>query len=169
MLKSYGADGVEGGEGKNADIDGSSNSERAGAPDAYSRVVGITDSRRRDSLHPRGGEPPMVTDQRAAATRIRNRAPGFTLIELAVVLFIMGLMMLIAMPYFGGFQEAQLKSEARRLASRINYLYQEAGAQKILLRLTFDIDNNSYFATRLDPFASQPAFLPEPDRRACAC
>ena len=64
------------------------------------------------------------------------------------------------MPYFGGLQDAQLKSEARRLASRVNYLYEEAGAQKILLRLTFDIDNNSYFVTRLDPYAPQPQFIP---------
>jgi general secretion pathway protein H len=106
-------------------------------------------------------EQPRLMDKRAVAMHMRNRAPGFTLLELAVVLFIMGLIMSIALPYLGGFQEAQLKSEARRLASRVNYLYEEAGAQKILLRLTFDIDNNSYFVTRLDPFALQPAFMPE--------
>lgn len=88
-------------------------------------------------------------------------ARGFTLLELAVVLFIMGLVMLLAMPYFGGFQDSELKSEARRLASRSNYLYEEAGAQKVLLRLTFDLDHNSYFVTRLDPFAARPAFARE--------
>lgn len=88
-------------------------------------------------------------------------ARGFTLLELAVVLFIMGLVMLLAMPYFGGFQGSQLKSEARRLASRSNYLYEEAGAQKVLLRLNFDLDHNSYFVTRLDPFAVKPAFSRE--------
>jgi len=88
-------------------------------------------------------------------------APGFTLLELAVVLFIMGLVMLIAMPYFGALQGSQLKSEARRLASRTNYLYEEAGAQKVLLRLIFDIDHNRYTVERLDPFAAQPRFVPE--------
>jgi len=91
----------------------------------------------------------------------RSCACGFTLLELAIVLFLIGLVMMIAMPYFGGFRGARLKSEARRLASRANYLYQEAGAQKVLLRLTFDLDNNSYFITRLDPFAVNPAFMPE--------
>jgi general secretion pathway protein H len=91
----------------------------------------------------------------------RGAAAGFTLLELAVVLFIMGLIMMIAMPYFGGLRSAQLKSEARRLASRANYLYEEAGAQKVLLRLSFDLDNNSYIVTRLDPFALRPAFMPE--------
>jgi general secretion pathway protein H len=91
----------------------------------------------------------------------RRWSDGFTLLELAIVLFLIGLVMMIAMPYFGGFRGAQLKSEARRLASRANYLYQEAGAQKVLLRLTFDLDNNSYFITRLDPFAVRPEFMPE--------
>ncbi|MGH7836468.1 MAG: pilus assembly FimT family protein [Candidatus Binataceae bacterium] len=91
----------------------------------------------------------------------RRVARGFTLLELAVVLFIMGLVMLIAMPYFGGLRDSQLKSEARRLASRSNYLYEEAGAQKVLLRLTFDLDRNGYFVSRLDPFAVRPQFQPE--------
>ena len=91
----------------------------------------------------------------------RRFARGFTLLELAVVMFLIGLVMTIAMPYFGGMQSAQMRSEARRLASRANYLYQEAGAQKVILRLTFDLANNGYFASRLDPFAPKPAFRPE--------
>jgi prepilin-type N-terminal cleavage/methylation domain-containing protein len=86
---------------------------------------------------------------------------AFTLLELAVVLFLIGLVMTIAMPYFGSLQSSQMRSEARRLASRANYLYEEAGAQKVILRLTFDLANNGYFASRLDPFAAKPAFHPE--------
>jgi prepilin-type N-terminal cleavage/methylation domain-containing protein len=86
---------------------------------------------------------------------------GFTLLELAVVLFLIGLVMTIAMPYFGSLQSSQMRSEARRLASRANYLYEEAGAQKVILRLTFDLANNGYFASRLDPFAAKPAYRPE--------
>ncbi len=86
---------------------------------------------------------------------------GFTLLELAVVMFIMGLVLLMAMPYLGGYQTSRLKSEARRLAGRSNYLYEEAGAQKVLLRLTFDLDNNRYVVTRLDPLARRPRFVPE--------
>ena len=95
------------------------------------------------------------------ALRRQRSARGFTLLELAVVLFIIGLVMAIAMPYFGGLKTAELKSEARRLASRASYLYEEAGAQKVLLRLTFDLNNNAYFASRLDPFALRPVFMPE--------
>jgi general secretion pathway protein H len=90
-----------------------------------------------------------------------NLARGFTLLELAVVMFLIGLVMTIAMPYFGSMQTSQLRSEARRLASRANYLYQEAGAQKVIIRLTFDLSNNRYGVSRLDPFSAKPAFLPE--------
>jgi prepilin-type N-terminal cleavage/methylation domain-containing protein len=87
--------------------------------------------------------------------------PGFTLLELAVVLLIIGLILAIAMPRFGAFQGAELRSEGRRLAARSHYLYEEAGAQKILLRLNLDLNHSSYFVTRLDPFAARPSFKPE--------
>ena len=95
----------------------------------------------------------------------RRPAPGisagFTLLELAVVIFIMGLVMTLVMPYFGSVQTLQMRSEARRLASRANYLYEEAGAQKVMLRLSFDLTRNVYYVMRLDPFAAQPSFQPE--------
>jgi prepilin-type N-terminal cleavage/methylation domain-containing protein len=93
--------------------------------------------------------------------RMTRKRPGFTLLELAVVLLIIGLVMAIAMPRFGAFQGAELRSESRRLAARSHYLYEEAGAQKILLRLNFDLDHSTYFVTRLDPFAPNPSFMPE--------
>jgi prepilin-type N-terminal cleavage/methylation domain-containing protein len=89
------------------------------------------------------------------------KRPGFTLLELAVVLLIIGLVLAIAMPRFGAFQGAELRSEAHRLAARSNYLYEEAGAQKVLLRLNFDLNHSTYFVTRLDPFAPNPSFMPE--------
>lgn len=97
----------------------------------------------------------------ARRSAARGWTRGFTLLELAVVLFIMGLVMLIAMPYFGGLQHAQLTSAARQLASHTNYLYEEAGAQKVLLRIVFDLDHNRYSVERLDPFAMRPRFVPE--------
>ena len=96
-----------------------------------------------------------------AALQMTEKRPGFTLLELAVVLLIIGLILAIAMPHFGGFQGAELRSEAHRLATRSHYLYQEAGAQKVLLRLNLDLNHSTYFVTRLDPFAARPSFRPE--------
>lgn len=88
---------------------------------------------------------------------------GFTLLELAIVLFIMGLMITLVMPHISGFRSARLRSEARRLAGRAAYLYDRASADKVVLRLTFDLDSDSYSVSRLDPYAAQPVFLPDPE------
>ncbi|MFZ0890495.1 MAG: prepilin-type N-terminal cleavage/methylation domain-containing protein [Candidatus Binataceae bacterium] len=97
---------------------------------------------------------PGPRQRRAAATG----ASGFTLIEITLVLFIMGLMMMIATPYLRGFRNAKLRSEARRLSGRVAYLYDRASADKVVLRLTFDFGANRYFVSRLDPYALQPVF-----------
>ena len=91
----------------------------------------------------------------------RSAAPGFTLLELAVVIFIMGLMLTLAMPYLGGFRQAALKSQARRMAGRATYLYDEATGHKLVLRLIFDLDNNGYAVAQLDPYAVKPVFAPD--------
>jgi type II secretory pathway pseudopilin PulG len=93
--------------------------------------------------------------------RLKLTTSGFTLLELAVLLLIIGLVLAIAMPHMRGFQGAELRSESRRLAARSHYLYEEAGAQKVLLRLNLDLNRNAYFVTRLDPWAPSPSFVPE--------
>jgi len=108
-------------------------------------------------------------DPRLLAARLkilpqRDRAnqSGFTLIELAVVIFIMALMFTLVLPYTGGYRKARLKSEARRLAGRASYLFDEASAQKVFLRLVFDLDHQVYRVMRLDPYAVPiPTFGPD--------
>jgi general secretion pathway protein H len=91
----------------------------------------------------------------------KSAAPGFTLLELAVVIFIMGLMLTLALPYLGGFRQAALKSQARRLAGRATYMFDEATGHKLVLRLIFDIDDNGYAVAQLDPYAVKPVFAPD--------
>jgi prepilin-type N-terminal cleavage/methylation domain-containing protein len=98
---------------------------------------------------------------KATTRRPFGASPGFTLLELAVVIFIMGLMLSLAMPYLGGFRQAALKSQARRLAGRATYMFDEATGHKLVLRLIFDLDNNGYAAAKLDPYAVKPVFAPD--------
>ncbi len=109
--------------------------------------------------------PPRSPRRRAIAARARSAAlsanPGFTLLEIAIVIFIMGLMLTLVMPYLGGFRQAALRSQARRLAGRATFLYDQAAGHKLVLRLTFDIDHNVYAVASLDPYALQPVFLPD--------
>ena len=88
-------------------------------------------------------------------------SPGFTLLELAIVIFIMGLMLTLTMPYLGGFRRAQLRSQARRLAGRATYMFDQAAGHKLVLRLIFDIDNNGYAVAKLDPYSIKPVFAPD--------
>lgn len=90
------------------------------------------------------------------------RQSGFTLLEIAVVLFIMGLVLTIVIPYLGGVKRAELKSAARRLAGRANYLFNEASTRKLVIRLIFDVNHNSYRVMVADPYALRPMFIPDP-------
>jgi prepilin-type N-terminal cleavage/methylation domain-containing protein len=108
--------------------------------------------------------PPMLMRTRKRTRRSASAAGfarGFTLIEIAVVLFLMGLMMLIAMPYFGGITDSQLRSVTRRLAGRATFLFDEATARKLVIQLVFDMDHNGYFVLTADPYAPQPTFFPD--------
>jgi general secretion pathway protein H len=89
------------------------------------------------------------------------RDDGFTLLEIAIVLFIMGLVLTVVIPYLGGFKGAQLKSAARRLAGRANYLFEEASARKLVIRLVFDLDHDGYRVFIADPYAPKPKFMPD--------
>src|SRR5258708_36158959 len=66
-------------------------------------------------------------------------SPGFTLLELAIVIFIMGLMLTLTMQYLGGFRRAQLRSQARRLAGRATYMIDQDAGTIIVLRFIFVI------------------------------
>ena len=113
------------------------------------------------------GEPESACRRFSATARVRpgasikSAAPGFTLLELAVVIFIMGLMITLTLPYLGGFRQAALKSQARRMAGRATYMFDEATGHKLVLRMIFDLDNNGYAAAQLDPYAVKPVFAPD--------
>lgn len=86
---------------------------------------------------------------------------GFTLIEMAIVIFIMALMFTIAIPYLGGYRTAVLKSTARRLAGRATYLFDEAETHKLVLRMVFNLDTQVCTVVSLDPYSTQPVFAPD--------
>ena len=68
--------------------------------------------------------------------------PGFTLLEIVVVLFIASLVMAIVLPSFAGFGESKLRSEAREMASILRYLNESAVSRKETFLIRFDLNKN---------------------------
>ena len=75
-----------------------------------------------------------------------SRAKGFTLIELAVVVAILGVMIALVAPMLGELGEANLKRSARHLTGMIRFLHEESQAKKMEYRLRFDIQDGRYWA-----------------------
>ena len=101
---------------------------------------------------------PIAIERRPEFSR---SSAGFTLIEIAVVLVLMALMAMLALPSVRGLHISRLKHETRRLAGRANFLYQQASATKVVLRLTFNLDAQTYSVSRLDPHSPKPMFVPD--------
>ncbi len=85
-------------------------------------------------------------------TRKTQRAllsAGFTVLELTVVLFIVGLLVTIAIPHLGNTSNARLDATAQRLAATVRYLSGEAALRNRPYRLNYDLDKHVYWITTL--------------------
>jgi prepilin-type N-terminal cleavage/methylation domain-containing protein len=81
----------------------------------------------------------------------RRATRGFTLIELALVLFILGILATLAAPAISVLGGARLDSEARRLAAVISYLHDEAALRGRVYRLSFDFAESTYAVAVAEP------------------
>jgi general secretion pathway protein H len=80
---------------------------------------------------------------------LSNRS-GFTLIELMLVILLLGMMAGLVTPLLSGFDPDRLKSSAGRLAGTVKYLYNEAAMTGMEHRLTFDFDQEAYYAEKVN-------------------
>jgi general secretion pathway protein H len=86
---------------------------------------------------------------------------GFTLIELALVLFVIGLVLAVMFPKLAGFGRGDLKQASRHLIRTIQVLVDRAEATKRLYRLNYDLERQEYWATVLQPVTNEAGeFVP---------
>lgn len=80
--------------------------------------------------------------------KMKNK--GFTLIELAIVIVVLGIMISLVIPTLGEMTGANLKQSSRHLTGMIRFLRDEAEAKKTVYRLRFDVPGGHYWAERLE-------------------
>jgi general secretion pathway protein H len=86
---------------------------------------------------------------------------GFTLIELAMVMVVIGIVITLAMPRFGTlFERQQMRRTINAIRGYARYLQAFAAVEKCVYRLSFDLDQRRIFATSLGT-----ASCPGPARR----
>lgn len=107
-----------------------------------------------------------------SATGISNREHGFTLVELAVVLVILGVVATLVVPRMTGFGRRNLDADAQRLALTVKSLYNEAALSGETHLLVVELDRNRYEVRRLkrkgDLFEEQPVGAPRELRTGVA-
>ncbi|HKK01510.1 MAG TPA: prepilin-type N-terminal cleavage/methylation domain-containing protein [Desulfuromonadales bacterium] len=75
-----------------------------------------------------------------------NKRRGFTLVELVVVLFLIGLFSALTLPMLTGFGADNLNLTARRITGTVKYLFNEAALSGRVYRLSYNLDQATYAA-----------------------
>ncbi len=78
------------------------------------------------------------------------REAGFTLVELALVILLIGLFAGLTLPMLTGIGEDRLGASGRRLAGTVKYLFNESALSGLQYRLVYNLDQGSYRAKRLE-------------------
>ena len=75
---------------------------------------------------------------------LKTKGHGFTFLEIVVVLFILGLLLLLIYPKFQSLTEDGLQTASRHLVGVIQYLYHETIATRKIHRLSYDLKASEY-------------------------
>ena len=89
----------------------------------------------------------------------RSATSGFTLLELAIVLLILGIAASFVVPRLRTTDDVALQASASRLASTARWLYEEAAFRRLPMRLNVDLDKQVYWVTVFNDDLEEPDFV----------
>ena len=78
--------------------------------------------------------------------KIFQKAGGFTLLELLIVITILGTLAMVIFPRMSSFGAGNMKWTARHLAGLIRHLAQESVSRKKTFRLVYNLENEAYWS-----------------------
>ena len=85
----------------------------------------------------------------------RRGQRGFTLLELALTMLVMGILLAIAVPRLPRLGRTNLEASADRLASTMTYLADEASLRGRIYRLNLDFVDNRWDIAAIAPYAAE--------------
>jgi general secretion pathway protein H len=88
-----------------------------------------------------------LSDAATADPARRPRSAGFTLLEIALVLLIIGIVLALAIPRLRSISGAELRGQARRLTNTFRYLRSEAILTGRIYQLRYDLTRERYWVT----------------------
>jgi prepilin-type N-terminal cleavage/methylation domain-containing protein len=110
---------------------------------------------------------PKVPSAARAVLRNVPREDGFTLIELAVVLLVIGLTFTLVIPQFRARTDADLKRASLKLAAALEYTFSQSIFRRQTFRMQYDLDGSRYWVDRfVDPLV--PGSLGKPGAGAAS-
>ncbi|HET9251042.1 MAG TPA: hypothetical protein VFP58_02865 [Candidatus Eisenbacteria bacterium] len=107
-----------------------------------------------------------VATPTAFAAEGARRAPGFTLVELVLLISILGILAVLAVPEQSVFHEAKVRAAARRLVSDLRYAQSRTMASRTVHHVVFDPERERYAVTA--PGLATPVADPADRGRALA-
>jgi prepilin-type N-terminal cleavage/methylation domain-containing protein len=97
----------------------------------------------------------MPISIRETSSRRPRRSTGFTLIELALVLVIIAIILSFVAPRLMELGQAKREAEARRLATLLGYLHDEASLRGRTFRLRLDLEQSRYDVAAAPPATAE--------------
>jgi prepilin-type N-terminal cleavage/methylation domain-containing protein len=155
-LCSLGADGREAGQDDHADICSYDAEYARQEEPALTHATSVTQRPRATSGAARAGAARSAAAHCARPRSEGRDAAGFTLLEILIVVFLIGLATATLAPRLGAKLKPSVRTSAEVLSSTLRYVGERAVATADVHRLLLDLERQRFRVERLEPLPAEP-------------